>query len=112
MITKLPEPALEIVEQLSKDETMTKTQDEIKKSLSSSSQKSIRYAIRRLLENGIIYRVPNLMDMRSVSYRLAQPSELSIAHEKLSKEVFQDILDAMTFDGTLDSDYQTIADKN
>jgi len=97
MITKLPEPALEIVEQLSKDETQTQTQDEIKEAINASSQKSIRYAIRRLLENGIIYRVPNLMDMRSVSYRLATPSELSTAHQRLSSKVFQDIMAAMNY---------------
>lgn len=106
IITKLPEPALEIVEQLSKHEYQTMTQDDIRTSLSISSQKSIRYAIRRLLENGIIYRVANLMDMRSVSYRLATPNELSGAFASLSDKVFQEVLEAMNISNSQLSEYK------
>lgn len=84
------------------------TQDDIRSSLSITSQKSIRYAIRRLLENGIIYRVANLLDMRSVSYRLATPNELSIAFEKLSDKVFQDVLEAMNISNSVLSAYKTL----
>ena len=82
------------------------TQDDIKSTLSISSQKSIRYAIRRLLENGIIYRVANLMDMRSVSYRLATPNELSSAFANLSDKVFQEVLEAMNISNSQLSEYK------
>lgn len=108
IITKLPEPALDIVEQLTKHEYQTMTQEDIRSSLSISSQKSIRYAIRRLLENGIIYRVANLLDMRSVSYRLATPNELSIAFAKLSDKVFQEVLEAMSISNSMLSSYKTL----
>jgi len=106
IITKLPEPALDIIEQLSKHEFQTMTQDEIRSSLTISSQKSIRYAIRRLLENGIIYRVANLLDMRSVSYRLATPNELSEAFAKLADNVFQEVLEAMNISNSQLSEYK------
>lgn len=82
------------------------TQEDIKNSLTVDAQKSIRYAIRRLLENGIIFRVPNLLDMRSVSYRLATPSELSQAFERLSNKVFQDVLEAMSISSSQLSEYK------
>ena len=95
MITKLPDPALEIIELFSRHEIGTLTQEEIRRALPDATSKSIRYAIRRLLENGIIYRVPNLMDMRSVSYRIASASELAKTFEKLSDKVFKEVLEAI-----------------
>ncbi|MHA2028507.1 MAG: hypothetical protein ACW99A_07725 [Candidatus Kariarchaeaceae archaeon] len=106
IITKLPDPAIEIVEQLSKHEYQTMTQEDIRSALSISTHKSIRYAIRRLLENGIIYRVANLLDMRSVSYRLATPNELSEAFAKLSDKVFQEVLEAMNISNSQLSEYK------
>lgn len=85
------------------------TQEEIKNSLSLSSQKSIRYAIRRLLENAIIHRVPNLLDMRSVSYRLATPSELTTAFGKLSDKVFQDVVAAMNISNSQMTEFKAIS---
>jgi predicted transcriptional regulator len=82
------------------------TQEDIRSALSISTHKSIRYAIRRLLENGIIYRVANLLDMRSVSYRLATPNELSEAFAKLSDKVFQEVLEAMNISNSQLSEYK------
>jgi hypothetical protein len=75
------------------------TQEEIRDSLPGVSSKAMRYAIRRLLENNIIFRVPNLLDMRSVSYRLATPDELSQALQKLSDRVFAKVAKAMDLNG-------------
>lgn len=95
IITKLPDPAIEIVKQLSKHERRTMTPEDIRSTLPISKHKSIRYSLRRLLETGIIYRVANLLDMRSVSYRLATPNELSEIISKLSDKVFIEVLAAM-----------------
>ncbi|OLS25011.1 MAG: hypothetical protein HeimC2_20660 [Candidatus Heimdallarchaeota archaeon LC_2] len=112
IITKLPEPALEIVEKLTQHEFQILSQEDIRNALSISSQKSIRYAIRRLLENGIIYRVANLMDMRSVSYRLATPNELTDAFNNLSDKVFQDVLIAMNIPNAQLSQYKAFVKSN
>ena len=50
----------------------------------------------------------NLLDMRSVSYRLATPNELSIAFDRLSDKVFQDVLEAMNISNSLLSSYKTL----
>jgi DNA-binding HxlR family transcriptional regulator len=93
MITKLPEPAMAIIQQLCKRDFQT--QEEIRDSLPAISSKTMRYAVRRLLENGIIYRVPNLLDMRSVSYRLATADELASVLPRLSDRVFDLVAQAM-----------------
>ena len=108
MITKLPSPALEIIELFAQNEIGTLTQEDIREAVPGTSQKSVRYAIRRLLENAIIYRVPNLFDMRSVSYRLASSSELSTALEKLSDKVFKEVLIAMGMDNLSQEFQETI----
>ena len=89
----MPSPALEIINHLSKQDFQA--QEEIRTALSEVSYKSMRYAIRRLLENGILYRVPNLQDMRSVSYRLATQDELSSVLSKLSDNLFSQVIKAM-----------------
>ena len=40
------------------------------------SKKDTKYSIRRLREKGLIKVIPNLMDMRRVFYRLAEPAEV------------------------------------
>ncbi|MHA2092324.1 MAG: winged helix-turn-helix transcriptional regulator [Candidatus Kariarchaeaceae archaeon] len=109
MITKLPEPAMEIIQQLCKRDFQT--QEEIRNSLPTISSKTMRYAVRRLLENGIIYRVPNLLDMRSVSYRLATADELARVLPRLSDRVFDLVAQAMDLNGS-DTSIREATEKN
>ncbi|MDH5644771.1 MAG: hypothetical protein OEZ01_02120, partial [Candidatus Heimdallarchaeota archaeon] len=44
------------------------------------------YAIRRLREKGIVKKIPNLLDMRRVFYRLATYSEIMEENPELNEE--------------------------
>ncbi len=93
-IYTLPYPALEILKILSKHGSLTAK--EIQEYLGEDVEpKAIKYALRRLLENKVIYRVPNLLDMRSVYYRTATREELSELVNDLSPEITEQILQAM-----------------
>ncbi|RMG32009.1 MAG: hypothetical protein D6732_13945 [Methanobacteriota archaeon] len=93
-IYTLPYPALEILKLLAKHGSLTakEIQDYLGPEI---EQKAIKYALRRLLENKVIYRVPNLLDMRSVYYRTATREELSELANDLSPEVTEQIIRAM-----------------
>ncbi len=93
-IQSLPYPALEIVSILSKAGNLTAK--EIQERLGDDVEsKAVKYALRRLLENHVIFRVPNLLDMRSVFYRAASADELSQLANELSPEMTGMILEAM-----------------
>lgn len=90
-LSTLPSPALEIVEMLAHEDSLSAK--EIGKRLGGKfDSKSIKYALRRLLENRIIYRIPNLMDMRSVFYRVAIEEEYPMFMEHLGEELTDIIL--------------------
>ncbi|MDH5402486.1 MAG: helix-turn-helix domain-containing protein [Candidatus Heimdallarchaeota archaeon] len=95
MIRKLPPSAIEILQALSSQDSLTL--EEIKEFIDGKTDKTMRYAMRRLLENGIVKRIPNLMDMRSVSYRLATNDELSFVMHDLSEHVSIEIRKAIEF---------------
>ena len=93
-IYTLPYPALEILKILAKHGSLTAK--EIQEHLGKDVEpKAIKYALRRLLENKVIYRVPNLLDMRSVYYRTATREELSDLANALSPEITEQIIEAM-----------------
>lgn len=95
-IQSLPEPALEIVTLLAKENTGSLSSKEIAKLLNHEyPPKAIKYALRRLLENKVIHRVPNLLDMRSVYYRLATADEFSQIAPHLSEEISNQINEAI-----------------
>jgi len=92
-IIRFPETAYEILSLLSTEELLS--QSEINELLDNRDKKEIKYAIRRLQENEVIQIEPNLLDMRSSSYRLSTETELSQAEQLLTDEVFQRITDAI-----------------
>jgi repressor of nif and glnA expression len=95
-VQSLPEPALEIIALLAKENSGSLSSKEISKLLNDAyPNKAIKYALRRLLENKVIYRVPNLLDMRSVYYRLATQDELSKIYEHLSEDITNQIQNAI-----------------
>ena len=67
--TKLPESAIKLLIYL--EEHGKKTQKEIIHELNLPIR-SVRYAIRRLIEQGYINKMPNLFDMRSVFYEISE----------------------------------------
>ncbi len=72
---KLPLPTTQILQLLRQEETMTPKQ--IQESLPQFTAKDIKYALRRLREKGIIKKIPNLVDMRRVFYRLSTLDEFA-----------------------------------
>ncbi|MCY3414091.1 MAG: MarR family transcriptional regulator [Candidatus Heimdallarchaeota archaeon] len=63
--SKLPEAAIPLLRYL--EANGKKTQRELIQNLNLPTR-TVRYSIRRLLERGLIKKVPNLKDMRSVFY--------------------------------------------
>ena len=85
-IQSLPIPALEILDLLATETTVSSK--DIEMYLCATYEKNaIKYALRRLLKSKLIYRVPNLLDMRSVFYRIATQAELLHIKDQLSKEI-------------------------
>ena len=92
MITKLPSPSKEIITLLIQEGTLSPKQ--IEERIDAPSD-AIRYALRRLIESKIIKRVPNLLDMRSVYYRMSTKTELQEIEATLSRRVLNIINEAM-----------------
>ncbi|MDH5403603.1 MAG: winged helix-turn-helix transcriptional regulator [Candidatus Heimdallarchaeota archaeon] len=65
---RLPEKAIPLLRYL--EANGPKTQRELIESLNLPTR-TVRYSIRRLLERGLIKKVPNLKDMRSVFYHIS-----------------------------------------
>ncbi|MHA2098602.1 MAG: winged helix DNA-binding protein [Candidatus Kariarchaeaceae archaeon] len=65
---RLPEKAIPLLRFL--EEHGPKTQRELIEALNLPTR-TVRYSIRRLLERGLIMKVPNLKDMRSVFYHIS-----------------------------------------
>ncbi|MCY3414087.1 MAG: MarR family transcriptional regulator [Candidatus Heimdallarchaeota archaeon] len=63
--TKLPDSAIPILRYL--ENHGQKTQRELIQNLNLPTR-TVRYSIRRLIERGLIKKMPNLRDMRSVFY--------------------------------------------
>jgi hypothetical protein len=93
MIRKLPPQAEEIIIVLSKHDSLRL--EEIQDMIPELNEKTLRYAMRRLLENGVVKRIPNLLDMRSVSYRIATPDEFARVLPDLSTKISDKIITAM-----------------
>jgi len=66
--SKLPDSAIPLLRFL--EDNGQKTQREIIKALNLPTR-TVRYAIRRLLERELIRKQPNLFDMRSVFYTIS-----------------------------------------
>ena len=64
---KLPKYSFQVISQLLKSEekTLTELCDEI-----NMPYKTIKYVIRRLIEQGFVTKLPNILDMRSKFYRI------------------------------------------
>jgi len=93
-LQSLPSPAIEIISLIKKEGTLS-SRDILECFKDKHQEKAVKYAIRRLLENKLIHRVPNLLDMRSVYYRLATPDELSEIRSSISESISQEIEDAI-----------------
>lgn len=65
---RLPEKAIPLLRYL--ESNGPKTQRELIEALNLPTR-TVRYSIRRLLERGLIKKVPNLKDMRSVFYHIS-----------------------------------------
>ncbi len=65
---RLPEKAIPLLRYL--EQHGPKTQKEVINALNLPIR-TVRYSIRRLLERGLIRKVPNLRDMRSVFYHIS-----------------------------------------
>jgi len=89
-ITQFPDTAYEIISLLSTNQRLS--QDDIGDFLTDRHHKEIKYAIRRLHENGVIQIEPNLLDMRSSTYRVSTEDELEIAEHNLSGELFDEVI--------------------
>ena len=92
MITRLPEPSREIMVLLIQEGILSPK--EIEEHIDAPFD-AIRYALRRLIESGIIKRVPNLLDMRSVYYRMSTETELREIEDQLSRNVKRIINEAL-----------------
>ena len=66
--TRLPESAIPLLRYLQAQGR--KTQRELIEELGLPTR-TVRYSIRRLLERGLIRKIPNLRDMRSVFYLIS-----------------------------------------
>ncbi|WXG41151.1 MAG: winged helix-turn-helix transcriptional regulator [Candidatus Freyarchaeum deiterrae] len=66
-IGHLPQSALVVVEILRKDGALT-PKDIFQKT--NFAPRTVRYALKTLLESNVIEKVPNLMDLRQNKYRL------------------------------------------
>lgn len=93
MIRKLPPAAEEIIFLLARHDSLRL--EDIQEMIPELSEKTLRYAMRRLLENGVVKRIPNLLDMRSVSYRIATPDEFSKVLTELSGHISDKIIAAV-----------------
>ena len=93
-LQSLPSPAIEIILLIKKEGTLS-SRDILEYFENKYQEKAVKYAIRRLLENKLIHRVPNLLDMRSVYYRLATLDELSEIRNSISESISQEIEDAI-----------------
>ncbi|MHA2251421.1 MAG: MarR family transcriptional regulator [Candidatus Kariarchaeaceae archaeon] len=91
---KIPLPTFQILQMLKADETLTPKQIQIE--LLDYSPKDIKYALRRLREKGVIKKIPNLVDMRRVFYRLATIDELSESVSLMKLEEYQFYLTIIT----------------
>lgn len=65
---RLPEKALPLLRHL--EAQGPRTQRELIEALNLPTR-TVRYSIRRLMERGLITKVPNLKDMRSVFYHIS-----------------------------------------
>jgi len=93
IIRKLPPSASEIIFLLAKHDSLRL--EEIQEMIPDITEKTLRYAMRRLLENDVVKRIPNLLDMRSVSYRIATPNEIAHIVEDLADHISEEILEAV-----------------
>ena len=96
---KLPKSADEILN-LFRDQKPW-TQYEIENSLPDFQKEDIKYSLRKLNEKGIVVKIPNLKDMRRISYRIATQDEMS--------EIFElkKIPNIQFYKNLLDSYYKT-----
>ena len=85
-IQSLPTPALEILDLLANESIVSSKDIEVHFS-NVYERNTIKYAIRRLLKSKLIYRVPNLLDMRSVFYRIATQNEILHIKDQLSAQI-------------------------
>jgi|GEM_PF-1422076 len=69
----LPQSALVVVEILRKNGAMT-PKEIFKKT--NFAPRTVRYALKTLLENGIVDKVPNLLDLRQNKYKLIQTQNI------------------------------------
>ncbi|MDH5402488.1 MAG: hypothetical protein OEZ01_00460 [Candidatus Heimdallarchaeota archaeon] len=75
---------IEILRLLQQNDSMYP--DQLFKILYIYTQKDIKYAIRKLREKGLIYKIPNLIDMRRVYYRISTRDEFSRIANRLNLE--------------------------
>ncbi|MHA2501715.1 MAG: hypothetical protein ACXAE3_02405 [Candidatus Kariarchaeaceae archaeon] len=85
MMTKIPNGVLSVIEILQGDQIYTL--EEIKLRLPYLDLGTVRYAIRRLLEIGIVQSIPDLHDMRTVKYRMESKRRLTENLDKLPSEI-------------------------
>ncbi|MDH5402487.1 MAG: BlaI/MecI/CopY family transcriptional regulator [Candidatus Heimdallarchaeota archaeon] len=72
MYNRLPPSGIEVMTVLNEHDSLTIK--EIGNKLPDFNERTLRYAIRRLLENKVVVTVPNLSDMRRVYYRAVIPN--------------------------------------
>ncbi len=92
-MVKLPGPTLKVLDLLNKKGSLTPNQ--IQADIPEFKPKDIKYALRRLREKGVLIKIPNLIDMRRVYYRLASQDEFLNALSKIKSEelkLYQDVI--------------------
>ncbi len=72
------------------------TPKQIEDALPHVNKDQTRYALRRLIESKIIRRIPNLLDMRSVYFRIATEQEIEEIKPNLSRRIQKLISDAVS----------------
>ena len=93
ILTKVPDGSLDVIQILHKEELLTI--EEIDKKLPAISRASVRYAVRRLLEAKIIQSIPDLMDMRTVKYRLSSDGKLRQALLQLPPLIYDQLMEGI-----------------
>ncbi len=87
-LPKLPKSSKKLITALAENSPLTQKELIMKVSMPA---KTVRYALKRLSEEGIISEIPNLEDMRSVFYTLNPMMEPSLleAHIQEAKKVLE-----------------------
>ena len=89
-LPKLPKSAKRLICSLADNDRLTQKQLILKVGMPA---KTVRYALKRLNEEGVVTQIPNLQDMRSVYYSLSpnlNPSELD-AHIESARRAIEDL---------------------